>query len=127
MKTEVQIDVTIPKGYKIKRIGAPREGELYISEVNGELRTAATDYTPRCWYFVIVEKVEYWREATPEEIVEKLIYPAMFNMGYENEVGDLRPIQSIESLTRQYVYVLDTTDYIQQVCWSDMRIREIPI
>ncbi len=30
MKCEVEINVEIPKGYKIKRIGLPREGERYI-------------------------------------------------------------------------------------------------
>ncbi len=117
MKCEVEIDVEIPEGYRIKRIGLPRIGETFVETVSPvTLETASINFHTRIC--IIVEKVAKWRTASPQEILEKLLQPDAHVM---RAVG--KDIQKIYNITSNFVYIEDTGGFLHQLKHSVIEIR----
>jgi hypothetical protein len=92
MKCEVEIDVEIPDGYKIKRIGLPRMGETFVEAVSPvSLQTAAINFHARIC--VIVEKDLKWRRATKREVCD-----FMFDSTTSNLHKGVEPIRNIKTI-----------------------------
>lgn len=119
MKTEVEIDVEIPDGYKIKRIGAPKKGELYIDDCVHKTVIKANTHL-RYSTCVIVEKCPKWRLASPQEVLERLLGQKIHVMRARG-----KSIENIYNMTLQFVYVKDE-DGLQQVGWDQVEILEEP-
>jgi hypothetical protein len=119
MKCEVEIDVEIPEGYKIKRIGAAKKGELYIDIVaGGSITTAGTDHR---YVAIVVEKDLKWRRATPAELLDAMMHPMKHKLRYWQGVTPFAPY-GIVSLDRDYVTLNEMPDRPIQVPYQNIEI-----
>jgi hypothetical protein len=44
VKTKVEFEIELPKGYEFVRYGLPKEGEQYLSDDNNNVFTASSDF-----------------------------------------------------------------------------------
>ena len=120
MKCEVEIDVEIPDGYKIKRIGLPRMGEQYVNGAKAcRVETATNDFQHvNC---VIVEKDLKWRTASPQEVMEKLLLQKPHTIRARGKA-----VTTIYNMTLESVYITDEDGIGYGVGWDQVEILEEP-
>jgi hypothetical protein len=105
MKCEVEIDVKIPDGYRVVRIGAPKKGELYIDNPK-DPSVFEAEYDLQYVSCIIVEKCAKWRPAWRTEVIEMLINPNKHKIRLKSNPTLNIEIVSFDSKARCSVGVL---------------------